>query len=211
MKRSSFITATALVGLLATGAAHATIFSGSAVFQDNGPTGNYLSFSATVNNTALSDMNLSLNSPHKISNLLTITSTYNPPPSIFGPTSSTDNISTAFTFTQPSAGTGSLGGKGKGSAFFVLGQVFVSSGSIVWNNPGVITFADGAQLNVTLQNRSGINFLSNSPQTFGVNADFTMVQAPTTPSVPEPNTLALFAAGLLAAAVAVQRRRARQS
>ena len=210
MKTHALIAATALVGLLATGAAQATTFSGSATFQDNGPTGNYLSFSAQIDNAALSNMNLSLGTPYQIRDLLTLTSNYNPPAQFIGGTLSTENIATTFTFTQPSPGTGTLGGGGSRSELFFFGTVLASAGSIQWNNPGVITFADGAQLNVALQNSVGINFLSSGPHTFGVNADFTMVQAPTTPSVPEPSTLALFAAGLIAAAVAAHRRHARQ-
>lgn len=121
--------------------------------------------------------------------------------------------SVTWSFFYPPGGSVSTGVT-FGTSLFNVG--FLDAAQVVWTNPTVIDFANGAQIEVSLSdetfNRASISsvFFDLTPgidNGANVEATMTLTRAP---QVPEPTTLWLLAVGLGGASLASRRRRTRR-
>jgi hypothetical protein len=121
----------------------------------------------------------------------------------------TSTITAGFTFTQPTAASGS----GSGTDIFkITGSA--RHDALAWSNSGLVTvnFSDGAILDITLADES-FDGVSTAYHGLTPTITFELVQAPRRlddpppTSVAEPGTLALLGGGLVGL-VALRRRRA---
>jgi hypothetical protein len=114
-------------------------------------------------------------------------------------------IAVDFTFTLPSALTGTVGGSTEGkSKLFGL----VQDGQVTWKGPATIDFGNGGVLQVSLNNATfnkglfGLNPGENAGA--DITANFTLVSPS---AVPEPATWAMMLAGFGGLGVAMRRSR----
>lgn len=170
-------------------AANADQFTFTSTFTDTGPSGNGLTFAAQSGFGGTTSISLpNLNSTQTIDDFLIIHST----DSNFG--SSTDNLSVGFSFSQPGSGSGTVTGTGQETLTFFFATFH--SGSIDWGSPAIVSFADGSKLQIALSDVDISTGLGSS-YTAGIDATFTMIQAPS--AVPGPTVGAGASSFVLAA------------
>jgi hypothetical protein len=195
--------------LLMAGAAQATIVSGTGTFADSGPAGNGLNFTGMTNNSLITNLDLTVGTPVTLNDFVTI-STTDTTGSFLG-TTEKDNIAENFSFTLPSALSGSLSGTGSETVYTgFFGIVDGVSGKISWNNPLTLDFTDGAILQISLGDATfdASGYFSDPNQSVDVNATLKLVQDPTPTSVPTPGSLTLLATALLGLGIFCRRHRA---
>jgi hypothetical protein len=200
----TFLKLLALTGFaasLAIGTAQATIVTGTGTFADTGAVNNNLNFTGTVNNADITGLDLALNTPYTFNDFLDIAAT-DTAGSFFG-TTKTDTIATNFIFTSPGDASGSVTGSGSDTAYKFLGHITGSDGTITWDNPSAINFADGAILNITLGSADFAAF-SDKVQNVKISATFDLIQAPI--AVPEPGSFMVFGTALIGLGLVLRRR-----
>ena len=169
--RKIFLTASLLAASVM--AASAAVISGTYTITSNGAT-------VTDSLTSPFSIDLSLNTPYTVDFA-----------NIYQNHDGNSNVVTAFTFNLPVSGSTSL----------TQADMFTTPGNSAHDTlssvgPTAYTFSDGAILDISLAGgTSNGNFSSYTGITDRIT--FELVQAPTAP-VPEPMTLSLFGAGLLA-------------
>jgi hypothetical protein len=176
------------------GIAHADTFAGNLAFADNGSSFNAVNFTLASNSpTTFSETIAGAGTAVNVSDFLTLNSTLNP----LDPLGNTDTLDVTFSFTAPNTASGSQSGSGtENLSIGLLG--FVDNGTITWGAPVTLNFADGAKLQVSLDNINLSEFADlNNAITYDVGATFTLETAATPAPVPEPASLALVGAGLL--------------
>ncbi len=193
MTTKFFLPGAALLGALTLGAAtgHATVFSGTATFTDNGGSNSVnftetnidSSFSATL--TAGGSSNTYVNT-----DFVTILGTDT------GSGTFADNITLALSFTEPGVGsddqTGSAQEKTQGNT---------SSGTVTWSGAvggvatDLVSFADGALIEVEIFNAT-LSSDGRDKVNGQVEVKIVDLKDPTPTPVPEPSSLVLLASAL---------------
>lgn len=203
--RSLFVAFCVLLPMLAASQAQASLISGSASFADTGPGNNGLSFTATFSPSNAFSFDLTGGSPVVLANFLTLTSNDTNDP-FFGWSAASEALTTTFSFAHATGGTASVVGTGSEATAALFGLTFAADGKIFWNAPTAVTFDDGMVIDVSLTDASfDADWFGSPNQSMEISAMFTLVKDPTNVAVPEPASLAVFAAGLFALGV-LQRR-----
>ena len=205
MMRSKILMAATVIALT-TGMAHATSvatsFLGTDTFLDT-TSNSKLTVSAVQDMTPIS-FAISQGQHFYTSDLMTLFTTDTSGGNFFGSTA-INTVKVNFDFTEPSAGSGIVGGKTSETVFSIFGDILGSTGAVNWNNPSVITFSDGALLDVTLGDTF---FLSGgSSNSAVISARFRLAKSPDPVPVPEPGSLALLSTGIVGLALLARKKR----
>ena len=177
-------------GAFAVAALWASSASASTVdFVTSSVTVSDASFSTGITYTSVGlNNNITLGTPLMISDFITGAV------SGVNKTDQSGTISAAFTFTDPTAASGTDSGTIVGS--FAGNSSNLKEIDITWSDPITVAFTDGTQLQIDLAN---VAFNCPSPScatgdNFDVAGTFTLLSGPT--ATPLPATLPLFAGGL---------------
>ncbi len=192
IKKTALASLFALATFSAAQAAPTETFSWNAAFADLGPSNNGLSFTGTFSPQPYSITGAAGYS-QPIEDYLRITTSDT---NLLG--AATDELQVSFNFYKPDTQSSTVTGDGTEVTFFGA----FNGGTLVWDNHGVsdVTFADGSELNIALENENYGNILTNTDH-FDVDATVTIEK------VPEPTSVALFGVGLLGLGMIAMRRR----
>jgi|KBSMisStaDraftv2_1062788.scaffolds.fasta_scaffold855290_1 hypothetical protein len=173
-------------------------FSGSLSFSDtSSPVNNLIGFTGSF---AASPFSFTGGVGSIYTDLLTITGL----DANLAPATQSDSVAVNIAFTAPNLANVSIGGDGTLTdtvQFSIFtGLYWLDTGTITWNGPATVDFADGSRLGLALDNiqLTGINGVATG------SGNLTMTVQKVA-EVPEPLTLSIFAAGL--AGIAVRRKR----
>jgi hypothetical protein len=167
-------------------------FTGSASFSDTSPLANNLIY--FTGSFASSPFSFTGGVGSTYTNLLTVTGL---DANLINWTDS-DQVAVNVAFTAPNAAGATIGGTGSLTDVFKFrGFYWQDTGTITWNGPAIVDFADGSELSLVMDNitLNGINGIATG------SGNLTMTVQKVA-QVPEPLTLSLFgvgAAGLFAA------------
>jgi hypothetical protein len=167
-------------------------FSGSASFSDTSPLLNNLVY--FTGSFASSPFSFNGGVGTTYTNLLTVTGL---DANLINWTDS-DQVAVNVAFTAPSIAGATIGGTGTLTDVFKFrGFYWADTGTITWNGPAIVDFADGSELSLVMDSIAldGINGVATG------SGNLTMTVQKVA-QVPEPLTLSLFgvgAAGLIAA------------
>lgn len=128
----------------------------------------------------------------------------------FGEDTVAQAISVDWSFTAPSGGATSTGETDGDYGVVIPTRFFTIRlfpyGEVVWDNPEIVSFANGAELEISLSNETFNTGIVGLFEGFNngatVQATFMLTAAP----IPEPSTLALMGIGLLGLGVMSRRR-----